>query len=258
MDGGNLPLSSNTIRQMIERLKYLYRAYKYKYLKDANEINFALGHIGKGDTIIDIGCHKGAYLYWLQRRVGNNGRVFGFEPQAILFQYLQKITELQHYKNVVLENKGLSNAVGRASFFIPKTKSGTSPGASIEQTEKAHLHTKVEIDITTLDTYFYEKGIFPSLIKLDVEGHEKKVLLGGLQLLKKCHPIIIMECENRHLQEETVFDVFEILWQLGYKGFFYKNNHLTSLGEFKMDIHQRTGNGRFWEDKNYINNFIFK
>ena len=60
---------------MIERLKYLYRAYKYKYVKDSNEIGFALKHIQKGDTIIDIGCHKGAYLYWFEQKVGKQGKV---------------------------------------------------------------------------------------------------------------------------------------------------------------------------------------
>lgn len=243
---------------MIERLKYLYRAYKYRYVKDSNEIEFALKHIQKGNTIVDIGCHKGAYLYWFEKATGKKGQIFGFEPQVKLFNYLKKIKQLQSYNNVVLENKGLSIEEGTASFFIPKTKSGTSPGASIEESEDAHLHEKVEIEITTLDKYFFENETFPTLIKLDVEGHEKKVLEGGLKLLEACHPAIIMECENRHLQNETVFDVFEILTQIGYKGYFYKNNELVDLDRFEIETHQKLGEGRFWEDKDYINNFIFK
>ena len=60
---------------MIERLKYLYRAYKYKYVKDSNEIDFALKHIQKGDTIVDIGCHKGAYLYWFEKATGKKSQL---------------------------------------------------------------------------------------------------------------------------------------------------------------------------------------
>lgn len=242
---------------MIERLKYLYRAYKYRYVKDSNEIGFALKHIQKGDTVIDIGCHKGGYLYWLERGVGKNGQVFGFEPQIKLFDYLQKIKHLQSYHNITLENKGLSIKEGTASFFIPKTKSGTSPGASIEASEDTVLHKKVEIDITTLDKYFFEQKTFPSLIKLDVEGHERKVLAGGLKLLEACHPAIIMECENRHLKHETIFDVFNLLLKIGYKGYFYKNNELTRLDKFDIEKHQKIGEGRFWEEKDYINNFMF-
>ena len=193
----------------------------------------------------------------LKKKLENKDKFFGFEPQVKLFQYLKQIKGLQDYNNVILENKGLSIEVGTTSFYIPKTKSGTSPGASIEASENENFE-KVEIEITTLDKYFFERQIFPTIIKLDVEGHERKVLEGGLKLLKSCHPAIIMECENRHLKNETVFDVFNILMKIGYKGYFYKDNKLLNISEFKIETHQKIGEGRFWENNNYINNFIFK
>ena len=39
---------------------------------------------------------------------------------------------------------------------------------------------------------------------------------------------------------------------------FYENKKLKSISEFKLDRHQRIGEGRFWEEKGYINNFICK
>ena len=40
---------------------------------------------------MDIGAHKGAYVYWMQRAVGPSGTVFAFEPQVALAAYKNRI-----------------------------------------------------------------------------------------------------------------------------------------------------------------------
>ena len=51
------------------------------------------------------------------------------------------------------------------------------------------------------------------LIKIDVEGFEKHVLLGGLRTLKKHHPNILIEAWN----EEKLKNILDILLPLNYK-----------------------------------------
>ena len=41
-------------------------------------------------------------------------------------------------------------------------------------------------------------------------------------------------------------------------GYFFDNRIRKSIQNFKLDIHQKTGKARFWEAKEYINNFIFE
>lgn len=242
----------------MEKIKYMYRAYRYRYLVDSPEIKFIQQNLKKGDVAVDIGCHKGGYLYWLREGVSRKGQVYAFEPQPKLYKYLKGISHILSYENVVIENKGLSLQHGKVNFHVPLTKSGTSPGARIDVLEN-ESNEKLEIEVVTLDDYFYERLIFPNLIKIDVEGHEKQVLLGGMRLLKYCHPTLMLECENRHLKgEETIFDVFNILLEIGYEGYFYENKKLKPISEFRLAQHQKIGKGRFWEDKAYVNNFIFK
>lgn len=243
---------------MVEKIKYIYRAYRFLYKIDPNEINYIRRNLNKGDIAIDIGSHKGGYLYWLISKVGIKGKVFAFEPQVQLYNYLQGISRRFGYKNVILENKGLSSKEGSVTFFIPKTKKGNSPGARIDYLDDGTQYNEAEIEITTLDKYFFESKIFPKLIKIDVEGHEKQVLLGGMNLLKSCMPKLLIECENRHLKDENIFDVFKVLLDIGYQGYFFKNRTLTSISEFNIDTNQKVGEGRFWEAKGYINNFIFE
>ncbi|MCB0578115.1 MAG: FkbM family methyltransferase [Phaeodactylibacter sp.] len=240
---------------MIDQIKYTYRAYRFRYKIDPDEINYLRANLKKGDVAVDIGAHKGGYLYWMRKGVGKEGKVFAFEPQKKLFDYLQSIARQE---NVVIEHMGVSSEEGEATFFTPKTKKGDSPGARIGRLAGDGQYDETKIRVTTLDKYFLEREICPTLIKIDVEGHEGQVLRGGTRLLKTCRPRIVMECENRHLKEGSVFDVFNILLESGYQGFFFQDKKLRPLNEFKAETHQKSGEGRFWEAPGYINNFIFE
>lgn len=245
---------------MINRIAFLYRAYRYRYRIDPMEIRYILANLNPGDTAVDIGCHKGGYLYWMQRRVGGRGQVFAFEPQPRLFAYLQEIQQLFGFNHVQLEHKGLSSAAGVMDLYVPASASGTSPGATLNrlsETKGAAL-TRHQVEVSTLDDYFHKRGISPVLLKIDVEGHEMEVLKGGRQLLAACKPRILMECENRHIQEGSVQDVFDFLLRLGYAGYFIAQGKLRPLQEFDAPVHQRAGEGRFWEAAGYVNNFVFQ
>ena len=55
------------------KLKYLYRAFRYRFRNDPFEIAFIRSIVQKGQICADIGAHKGGYLYWLQAAVGEKG-----------------------------------------------------------------------------------------------------------------------------------------------------------------------------------------
>lgn len=242
---------------MLEKLKFLYRAYRYKYKIDVSEIDFIIKNLQQGDIAVDIGSHKGGYLYWLQKSVGTTGKVYAFEPQIKLHQYLNNAIQNMNYTNVILENKGLSNKTGVVNFHIPLTKSGTSPGAKIDLLKEEGKGSNIAIKVSSLDQYFLANQIIPKLIKIDVEGHEEQVILGGIELLKKHHPTLLIECENRHLKNKNIFEVFDHLLNIGYKGYYFSGKSRQPLEHFKLDIHQKIDKGRFWEAEGYINNFVF-
>lgn len=239
-------------------IKYIYRGYRFRYKVDVNEINYMIKNLKEGNVSVDIGANKGGYLYWMEKCVKPTGRVYAFEPQIKLFYYLEEISRLKKYDNVIVENMGLSSEEGEAVLFIPKTAKGDSPGARIDFLDNGTSFDELKIKLTTLDKYFFESKINVDFIKIDVEGHEKEVLLGGVNLLKSSKPKILMECENRHLKEGNIFDVFNILTDLGYEGYYFENKKLKSIKHFDINIHQKIENGRFWESKDYINNFVFE
>ena len=245
-----------TLKQL---LKLYYVAYRYKLRINKAEIEYLLTQLNRGDTAIDIGAHKGGYLYWMRKKVGMEGKVFAFEPQESLYRQLLQITGYFKWKNVQVEKLGVSNARETHRFYIPVTPDGSSAEASMTDYRVGMGDYKeTTIDTISLDEYCTKGSIKPSFIKIDVEGFEYEVLTGARQVLQTYHPKILMECEQRHLKDKKVADVFEVVLALGYKGFFIYDNQVKPLAEFKLSSHQDSSVKGFETSSLYANNFIFE
>ena len=110
--------------------------------------------------------------------------------------------------------------------------------------------------VVALDDYF-PAGERISLLKVDVEGAELHVFKGAERILKTCHPLLVFECENRHLGKGCVGDVIGYLASLGYRGGFICRGRSRPISEFDAKIHQRADVEWFWKSRDYCNNFIF-
>ncbi|MCL1901983.1 MAG: FkbM family methyltransferase [Endomicrobia bacterium] len=243
----------NYLNRFIEKLHYMHRAWSYRLIKEVPEIKAVLNNIKKGDIVIDIGAHKGAYTCWMLKAAGKNGKVFAFEPQPVLADYLRKIFNPNLSKNVFVEQVGLSSCSGELELTIPENKA-YSHGASLEAKPASQCYSyKVPVD--TIDNYFISRNFRPvKFIKCDVEGHELAVFKGAETILKQDSPAILFECETRQLFKHSIEDVFGYLNGLGYSGKFFLNKKLHPLSEFNKNYHQ-VGFGL--KTGHYVENFLF-
>jgi FkbM family methyltransferase len=211
-----------------------------------------------GDTAIDVGCHKGGFLFRLQRYVQASGRVYGFEPQPQLAQYLKEIVAIGHWDNVVVEACAVSSANGSTELFIPAPEGEPSASASLSVTSSDRPHYQIRVPVVTLDDYFREKGGSRiACIKCDCEGHEIEVFKGAAGILRRDRPVLLFECERRHLPESSPAAVFDYLRGFGYYGFFFGPAGLMPVEQFQVDLHQPVRPGEFWRARDYYNNFAF-
>ncbi len=102
-----------------EYMRWVVRAWRYRLRTEKQEIYFLLNHLKPGQTVLDIGAHKGAYTYWMSNRVGELGRVIAFEPQPNLNTYLSKIARYAPSKNIHVESVALSSKDGNAVMNVP-------------------------------------------------------------------------------------------------------------------------------------------
>jgi FkbM family methyltransferase len=269
---------------MITKLRYLYRAYRYRYRVDPAELRFVRDSLRPGDFAVDIGCHKGAYTYWMRRYVGHRGAVFAFEPQPRQATYLQNMFAALRFDNVELIPKALSDAVGQSVLHIPNGPGQTHAAtlelgarhrgeerqrnqgveqhpSSCSTTPRPHYPssacTSLTVDVTTLDAYFADKPSGPDFVKIDVEGHELAVLRGARRALESHRPTLLIECESRHRSDGDVWPVFELLKSLGYTGVFFQRGRRRALAEFDPAVHQRLDPNSDRPAGGYVNNFAF-
>jgi FkbM family methyltransferase len=242
--------------KFIEYLKLKYRAGKYKYRNDRGGISYINSAIRKGQTVFDIGSHKAAYVYFMLKQAGDNGRIVAFEPQANLYHYIRKIKKLFGWNNVTVEHLALSDSTGEATLFIPanKVRKSSSPGATIVKSKFNSIQgTTVSVSTETLDSYCNRNLLRPDFLKIDVEGNELKVFMGGIETLIKCKPNILVEIEARHVGQDTVLETFKFLESLYYKGYLLYGMERIPLSDFSFYKYQNEN-----DKKNYCNNFIFE
>ncbi len=273
---------------MSTRLRYLYRAYRYRFRVDPAEIRFIRQCLRPGQVAVDIGCHKGAYAYWMRRSVGPSGIVYAFEPQPQQVTYLRDAFAAMQYDNVVLVPMAVSNKCGQMPLYLPATSTHL---ASLEPTShkrtgwalpttacpskavgSAHPRSapcsQLSVDVTTLDEFFVDSKRKtevndaavggPHVLKIDVEGHELAVLEGAHQILEMRHPSILVECEARHRADGDPRPVFDFLESHGYAGSFFTNGRRRPLAEFDPMVHQRLESASETLPPGYVNNFAFE
>jgi FkbM family methyltransferase len=230
---------------------FLVRGLKARFLAQRIEFGLIRQHVRPTDTVCDIGANKGSFVFWLSRWCWR-GRVVAFEPQPQFADLLGRLT--LELGNVTVEQKAVFSKSAQADLFVPK---GHSPGASlVSKTAGASDFETISVPMVRLDDYFAQ-GERITFMKVDVEGAELDVFKGAERILREQSPLLIFECENRHLNGISVEDVFAHLNALGYAGHFIAGKHLLPVSEFDAAVHQKQDSEWFWKAKDYYNNFVF-
>lgn len=154
--------------------------------------------VNPGGVVMDIGANIGYVSLLLSRMVGAQGRVHSIEPVPRTFDLLSSNVRRLGLRNVVTHHYGVSAEDGTARMQIPDyTDGGTNYyEASIVDTDGAARHDAIEIQVRSLDSLCAELAIEPSFIKVDVEGHEQKVIEGARKLIQELHPVFLIEIDG--------------------------------------------------------------
>jgi len=239
------------VPKALRRAALIHRGWRYRTSVDREEIRWMRSVLRHGDVAVDVGAYKGGYTYWMREAVGDAGTVFAFEPQPELASYLRQCVRDFEWRNVRIEEIGLSAESGERMLHAPGV--GPSPAASLVGASLPEGSRSYEVRVDTLDRFLAEHGPETPvrLMKCDVEGHELDVFQGARETLREHRPLLLFECEARHHPSRSVEDVFGYLERLGYRGFFFWGGSELDVREFDVELHQVEGR------RPYGNNFIF-
>lgn len=173
----------------------------------------------------DIGGNIGFYAVNSATNY-TNLKVQTFEPVPKMFQTLSQNIELNGLQpRVKTNNFGFSDAPGTVSFFIYPF-GGTN--ASMVNVSDAKDAIQVTSKVLKLDDYVKETSLVPDIIKCDVEGAEKLVLMGGLETIKRHKPVMLFELLRKWSAKFNYHpnEVLTVLHEIGYKCFVPHNGKL--------------------------------
>jgi FkbM family methyltransferase len=141
-------------------------------------------------TGVDVGAHSGAILAQIAA-AAPAGVHYAFEPIPALAQKLRS-----RFLRVRVHECALCEQCGHASFEHVVNDPGYSglrprdydrPNPKIEQ---------IRVATDTLDNVIPTDATV-GFIKIDVEGGEYHVLLGGTRMIERCRPVIVFEASVR-------------------------------------------------------------
>jgi FkbM family methyltransferase len=173
-------------------------------------------------------------------------RVHSYEPNAELGDFLAKVLP----PNCTLHRCALSDSPGESELALAleggvpihgkgKILAGGPAEAAEFQTQRIRLET--------LDTQTFPGPV--GFVKIDVEGHEEKVIRGGLETFRFHRPVLVIEIEKRHTGR-PVGETHRLIESLGYTGFFFENGRRRPLAEYEERM-QDPGY------PTYVNDFLF-
>lgn len=188
------------------------------------EISFLKKYLRKGDIFVDVGANIGLFSLVAAKILRETGAVFAFEPYKLTYHRLCENVKLNKFRNVYCHPIAISNKIGKEELMI--AGNGYDAWNSFTEPIAGNIIKKEVVQTTTLDTFTQENDIQNkiSIIKIDVEGWEKFVLLGGKNTLSNHNaPVLIVEFADKALYNAgtSAKELYNSLEKLGFKLYVY-------------------------------------
>lgn len=181
---------------------------------------------------LDIGANFGYHTLTTARLIqSSDGIVHAFEPQIQNFALLEENVNDNQIKNVHVYNYACGNKKEKVKIPIIHTFQSTKENAfNINMgdfTPNYNINENDESSYDIVDTILLDDFNFENvdLVKIDVQGWEKKVLQGMEKIMEKSKPVIIIEIEEIQLNKVNITskDLFDYIREKGYYIFLLDN-----------------------------------
>jgi methyltransferase, FkbM family len=192
--------------------------------------------------IFDVGANVGYYSKKIAALFDKNTKIYSFEPSKKTFELFLNTTK--NIDNIFPNNLGFSDNETKSILYSNNDGSGL---ASVYNRKLDHFDIKMdkteEISLTTIDNFCTAHKIDKiHFLKLDVEGHELKALIGAKNMINEGKiDVIQFEFGGCNIDSGTYFRDFYYLlsekytiYRLLKHGVFEIQNYQESYEIFKI------------------------
>lgn len=176
------------------------------------ELSFLLDWLKPGMNAVDIGANVGVYSLAMARCVSPGGSVFAFEPGSENRRNLEVGRSANRIRNLCISASAVAESDRTGWLRIMDSGDlntlveGTEPQIGAEP-----------VEVKSIDTLEHEQH-WPSIdfLKVDAEGQERNIILGGRRFLEQQSPLLMFEM--RHV-DAPALDIRPLLGEMGYSVF---------------------------------------
>jgi len=174
-------------RTLFETTYWLYKRHF-----EAGSIASLQKWVRPGSVAVDVGANIGYFTLQFASWVRNGGKVLAIEPEAVNYARLQRAVTRAGFTSVVeTVQVAAADTVGHGLLEINPAHPGDHKlGAS-----------GVPVAVTTIDSLLAARS-WPevSLIKVDVQGAEARVLAGAHNTINRFRPALFLEVSDEALK----------------------------------------------------------
>lgn len=160
---------------------------------------------GKPALVLDCGANVGLYTLLAAKELETCGRVIAFEPSPANRALLEENVVENQLENVEVMPIALAESSGEAWLQVESVYAGTHHLVSKEQSGQNGLR----VPTVRLDQFCQERGLKPTLLKMDIEGAELLALPPALTFLQEAKTFVYLEMHTH--QGQKVDDVRVLL-----------------------------------------------
>ena len=220
----NFLLSKENELFKMEFLHLLFKTYApYLYYNKIFQEGYEY-QITSSDIVFDCGANIGLFALYCAAK---GAQVYCFEPMSYNRKFL-KISQSLYPNNIHIIPYGISNKSG-----IIKLQQMVNPATCNENynKNKDEFLYQEKCHLLSLDNFCAQTSIYPTFIKMDIEGAEQKALEGAKDLLKNYKPIIHIAL-NHYLNDPI--NLLSKIYSINNVYQFYKNFEGTANSQFAL------------------------
>lgn len=198
----------------------MYKVFKKR--QDAFEISLLQKHIKPGDIVLDIGANIGFYSEIFSSLVGEKGKVYCFEPDAVNFKHLKD--RVNHIKNVSIYHKAVADSNQTIKIYTSKLLNVDHRTYKPDEYDE-----EIDIEAVALDSFLQTPKV--NFIKIDIQGFEMTAMKGMNQILKNNNLKILSEFWPYGLKKagSSIIEYYSLLVSNGFKVYLINQNKLSLL-----------------------------
>jgi FkbM family methyltransferase len=155
------------------------------------EYRLFLEALRPGGVVLDIGANVGFHALFFGKQVAPDGKVYAFEPALQSFEALRQHVAMNGQTALVHPvHAAVGDRPGTLSFVADGVQ-----GSNHVAPAGAPPAATVTVPCVTVDGFCEERGIHPTVMKIDTEGFELQVLRGARRTIRSAGAGLVLFIE---------------------------------------------------------------